>query len=122
MKTFKPIEPRIFKEGCYLPEEIEYEKKFAEAATKAAYYNFKHPKTRRFKHVARREAIPIYQVDIKTKEIIAEFSTMGDAAKSIDMRPGDFSVMMKDRPIYTPVIIKHKWFIKQSHYKGWINK
>lgn len=114
---------RVFKEGTKTPEELEYEKQFVERATKAAEHNvsknYSLPITKKWKWAIRRKAIPIYRVDNKTKEILESFSSMNLAAASINMRGDNFSAMMMDRPIYKPVLIKGKWFIKQSHYGKW---
>lgn len=117
---------RIFKPGTKTPEELEYEKEFIRKANKCAEHNkrknYETNVSRKYKKVVRRKAIPIYQVNNDTTEIIAEFSCMTDAGKSINMTASNFSDMMMDRPIYTPVLIKGKWFIKQSHYGHWREK
>lgn len=114
---------RVFKEGTKTPEELEYEKQFIERATRAEKHNvsknYSLPITKKWKWGIRRKAIPIYRVDNKTKEILESFCSMNAAAASIGMRGDNFSTAMMDRPIYKPVLIKGKWFIKQSHYENW---
>lgn len=114
---------RIFKKGTKTPEELEEEKQFVEKATKAAIHNaaknYTTPWTKKWKQCVRRKAIPIYRVDNKTKEILESFCSMNAAATSIGMRGDNFSAAMMDRPIYKPILIKGKWFIKQSHYGNW---
>lgn len=113
---------RIIKEGCATEEELAYEEHFYNSANKAKIYNERHPRTRRWKRVVQRKSIPIYSVDIKTKEILNSFPNMIKAGESINMAVSNFSREMADRPIYTPVCIKGVWFIKQSHYENWKNK
>lgn len=112
---------RIFKPGTKTPEELEYEKRFVERVNICAEINkkYKDPINKRRRVVATRARIPIYRVDKKTKEILASFDSMKDAAASIDMAVSNFSTAMMDRPIYKPVLIKGKWFIKQTHYERW---
>ena len=117
------MEMRIFKSGTKTEEELEYEKEFIAKAQKAAEHNssknYNTPWTKKWKQCIRRKAIPIYRVDNKTKEILESFSSMNLAAASIGMRNDNFSAAMIDRPIYKPILIKGKWFIKQSHYGKW---
>lgn len=117
---------RIYKEGTKTEEELAYEREFVAKAKKAAEHNaaknYTTPWTKKWKQCIRRKAIPIYRVDNKTKEILESFSSMNLAAASINMRGDNFSSAMIDRPIYKPVLIKGKWFIKQSHYEKWREK
>lgn len=117
------MEIRIFKPGTKTVEELAYEKEFVKRANKAAEHNAKKNYntnvSKRYKKVATRKSIPIYQVDNKTAEILNSFPSMKEAGKSINMTVGNFSTMMMDRPIYKPVLIKGRWFIKQSHYGNW---
>lgn len=117
------MDMRIFKPGTKTSEELAYEQEFIKRANKAAEHNSKKNYntnvSRKFKQVVRRKSIPIYQVNNKTGEIINTFSCMIDAGKSINMSGSNFSNAMMDRPIYKPVLIKGKWFIKQSHYEQW---
>lgn len=117
------MELRVFKEGTKTQEELEYEKQFVERANNAAAHNnsknYNTPWTKKWKWCVRRKAIPIYKVDVKTKEILAKYSSISSAATSINMRQDNFSARMIDRPIYKPILIKGCWFIKQSHYNQW---
>lgn len=119
------MELRVFKPGTMTPEEIEYEKHFVKVATLCEEHNsrknYNLPITKKYKIATTRKHIPIYRVDIKTKEILEEFYSINAAGKSINMAGCNFSAMMIDRPIYKPVLIKGKWFIKQSHYEHWKN-
>lgn len=117
------MEIRIFKPGTKTVEELAYEKEFVKRVNKAATHNasknYNTNVSKKYKKVATRKSIPIYQVDRDTTEILASFKSMKDAGKSINMTSGNFSAMMIDRPIYKPVLIKGRWFIKQSHYEQW---
>lgn len=119
------MEMRIFKPGTKTPEELAYEKEFIKRANKAAAHNIRKNYntnvSKRYKKVATRKSIPIYMVDNKTCEILASFKSMKDAGASINMTGNNFSYAMMDRPIYKPILIKGKWFIKQSHYEHWKN-
>lgn len=117
------MELRIFKPGTKTEEELEYEKDFVRRANIAAAHNvsknYNTNVSKKYKKAVRRKAIPIYHVNKDTKEIYESFNSMKDAGKSINMTSGNFSAMMIDRPIYKPVLIKGRWFIKQSHYEEW---
>lgn len=114
---------RIFKEGTKTPEELKYEEAFVKRATRAAEHNAaKNYEGSRKKHkwCEKRKHIPIYEVDINTKEILNSFYSVNATAASINMSASNFSKMMIDRPVYQPFLVKKHWFIKQSHYKGWL--
>lgn len=112
---------KIFKPGTKTPEELKYEEDFVRRANFCAEVNkkYKYAFNKHHKIVAIRAKIPIYQVNNKTKEIIGSFDSMKSAAAYMGMPVGNFSKAMADRPIYKPVLIKGKWFIKQSHYGHW---
>lgn len=114
---------RIFKEGTRTPEEIKYEEAFLKRAMRAAKHNSsKNYNGSRKKHkwCEKRAHIPIYEVNKTTKEILNDFYSISAAGESINMSASNFSKAMMDRPVYKPVLIKGHWFIKQSHYKGWL--
>lgn len=115
------MQMKIFKPGTKTPEELKYEEDFVRRANFCAEVNkkYKYAFNKHRKIVAIRAKIPIYQVNNKTKEIIGSFDSMKAAAESINMSVSNFSETMTDRPIYKPVLIKGKWFIKQSHYGHW---
>ena len=114
---------KIFKPGTKTPEELKYEEKFEKLKQMAAEHNtaknYNSHLNKKHKKCFRRPHIPIYQVDNKTCDILAEFYSMNQAAASINMTGYNFSTAMMDRPIYKPVLIKGKWFIKKSHYEQW---
>lgn len=111
--------PRIFKEGCVTPDELEFEEKFRKKINGYRRSNFKRPKSKKL--VAIRPAIPTYLVDRKTKEILAEYKSFREAGDSINMSLSNFSSAMIDRPINKPVLIKGKWFIRKNHYQYWLD-